>query len=106
MDGVAIAAILAGIASIIGLFMKYISTRDKSQERRDDIFVAALADNTSAMKKVADATSKSAKEAKERNGHLAELSTENKQLIVDNNRNNLENNKLIFEAIAHFNQER
>jgi len=101
MDGVAIAATLGGIATIIGLFMKYISSRDKSQEKRDEIFVKALSENTGAMKKVATATQQAAREAKERNGHLAELSTENKQLIVDNNKNNLENNQRIFEAIAH-----
>jgi len=100
MDGVAIAATLGGIATIIGLFMKYISSRDKSQEKRDEIFIKALFENTGAMKKVATATQQAAREAKERNGHLAELSTENKKLIVDNNKNNLENSQRIFEAIA------
>lgn len=93
MDGVAITAILVGVGGIITMFIKYIASRDKAQERRDAVFATALATNTAAMQAVAKSTAKSAREAKERNGHLAELA-------IENNKNNQEQNAKSLEILS------
>jgi len=85
MDGVAIAATFGGIATIIGLFMKYISSRDKSQEKRDEMFVKALSESTKATIDMMESQKKDSRialkqnkkigdQAEQRNGHLAEVS--------------------------------
>lgn len=91
MDAAAITAIGGIFIGISTLFLKFIRDNQKSQERReaaqekrDKAFVASLKKNTKAMNQVAEATSQSAKEAKERNGHLAELQL-NSQAMIDRN---------------------
>ena len=98
MDGVAITAILAGLGTIIGIFLKYISGRDKSQQITDDVFATALLANTNAMKSVAAATTKQAKEAEKRNGHLAEIATSNNEI-------NLKNQEAILNAITNISKQ-
>jgi hypothetical protein len=93
MDGVAITATLVGVGGLVTLFIKYIEGRDKAQDKRDQIFAAALATNTAAMQAVATSTNKSAREAKERNGHLAELA-------IENNKNNQDHNAHVTELLA------
>lgn len=74
----------AGAAVIVVLlFLRYITGKDKSQENRDAVFIKALNDLTQSNKQVALATRKAAKEAKERNGHLAELAIENQKVNAD-----------------------
>lgn len=93
MDGIAITAVLAGTGAIIALFIKYISSRDTMQEKRDEIFAKALAVNTKAMEAVAKSsqevaleTAKGNREAKERNGHLGEQNIQITQLITGQNK--------------------
>lgn len=49
-------------------------------------FIDALNKNTKAMNSVAAATTKSAREAEKRNGHLADLAIENKRANADQNK--------------------
>ena len=84
VDTVTVVGIITALGTIFGLFMKYISSRDKAQERResaqaerDAAFVQSLKDNTKAMQSVAHETKKAATEAAQRNGHLAEIAAEN-----------------------------
>ena len=92
-----ITAFFGGLALLAGAFFKYMSGREKaaSLERKEerakfekivdvlteskDKQTQALIQNTNAMKEMAKATKKSAEEAAERNGHLAELAIENKK---------------------------
>lgn len=70
----------AAAVVMAGMFLKYIQNKDKSQESRDQVFAAALKSLTKSNERVAKATEIAAKEAKERNGHLAELAIENHQI--------------------------
>lgn len=79
MDAAIIVAIIGGIGAMFGTFLKYVSNRDKAQERRDLAFAKALNSNTAAMKEVAKQTKKAADEAAQRNGHLAEIAAENQK---------------------------
>ena len=92
-----ITAFFGGLALLAGAFFKYMSGREKaaSLERKEerakfekivdvlteskDKQTQALIQNTNAMREMAKATKKSAEEAAERNGHLAELVIENKK---------------------------
>lgn len=69
----------AGAVAVVLLFLKFISDKDKSQTIRDELFAKNLDKNTKAMQEVAKASTKAAKEAEKRNGHLAELAIENKE---------------------------
>lgn len=72
MDAAVIAAIFGGAVAVLGsffAFVKWIVTQ----------LVKALDKNSDSMKLVATATTKAAKEAAQRNGHLAELAIENKE---------------------------
>lgn len=86
MDAATVTAIFAGIIALAGAFFAFIKW-----------VVSKLTDsfdkNTEAMNNVAKATTKSAKEAATRNGHLAELSMENKK-------SNAEQNEAILKAIS------
>lgn len=73
-----ITSVIAGFTALVGVFLKFINDMNKAQAKRDEVFIKNLQHNTTAMKAVANATTKSAKEAAERNGHLAELAIENK----------------------------
>jgi hypothetical protein len=84
----------AGTVAAIFLFLKYITSLNKSQTRRDDLFAKALDKNTDAMKAVAKSNDKQAKEAEKRNGHLAEIAVENKN-------SNFTQNQAILTAITN-----
>lgn len=87
MDAAAIAAVFAGAVAVLTAFfafVKWIVTQ----------LVKSLDKNSASMTLVAKATTKSAKEAAQRNGHLAELAIENKKA-------NAEQNKAILQAIGN-----
>lgn len=84
----------AAAVIVVLAFLKYISDKDRSQERRDVTFAKMLKENTDAMRDVADATKKQAREAAERNGHLAELAMENQKV-------NLEHHKVLMDAVKN-----
>jgi len=76
---------ISGIIILASLFLKYISSKDKSQELRDEKFVTAIdtmarthRDVAISNKEIAKYTKQGNEEAKERNGHLAELQLEGK----------------------------
>jgi len=94
MDAAAITALGIIFTGLTGLFLKFVTDNRKSQEERDKIFAKNLEANTKAMKLVAQATQKQAKEAEQRNGHLAEIAVENKQ-------SNYEQSQLILAAISN-----
>lgn len=75
MDAAVITAIFAGAIGVLGAFFGFVKwivgTLTKSLDK-----------NTLAMNSVAKATTKSAKEAAQRNGHLAELAIENKEATL------------------------
>lgn len=81
-DAAVVTAIIVGFTGLVGVFLKFFSDMTKAQARRDDLFAKSLNENTKAMKSVATATTKSAKEAADRNGHLAELAIENKEATL------------------------
>lgn len=84
MDAAAITAIGTIFTGLVVIFLKFVSDSQKSQTARDKVFIDNMKKNTSAMKQVARATTLSAKEAKDRNGHLAELQL-NSQAMIDRN---------------------
>lgn len=72
MDAASITAVFVGAIGVLGAFfafVRWIVTQ----------LVGALNKNSSSMEMVAKATTKAAKEAEKRNGHLAELAIENKE---------------------------
>jgi hypothetical protein len=87
---------MAGVfVTIAGVFFKYMSNREKANaiERQKDnerfavslsMFGKMLDDNSRSNREVAEATKQAAKEAKERNGHLAELQLKS-QAMIDRN---------------------
>lgn len=81
-DAAVITAILVGFTGLVTVFLKFFSDMTKAQARRDDLFAKSLNENTKAMRSVAAATTRSAKEAADRNGHLAELAIENKEATL------------------------
>lgn len=84
----------AGAVVVVILFLRYIQSKDKSDDDRNKQNTAALNENTKAMKSVAIATTKQAREAEKRNGHLAEIATANNEI-------NIKNQKAILDAIAN-----
>lgn len=73
-DAVALAAIALASTTIVGLF-KLLNKLSRSMDA-----------NTRSNRDIAKATNKGSREAKERNGHLAELivqSTENTKILAD-----------------------
>ena len=72
-------ALVGGIVTIIGLFFKQMNRSDAIHSEAQKVLVEALKNNTEASKEVADATCRSAEEAKIRNGHLAELTLGNRE---------------------------
>jgi uncharacterized membrane protein len=87
---------MAGLfATIAGVFFKYMSNREKANaiERKEDnerfavslsMFGKMLDDNSKSNREVAEATKQAAKEAKDRNGHLAELQLKSQEMIDRN----------------------
>lgn len=84
MDAAAIIAIGGIFTGLVTIFLKFVGDSQKSQAKRDEVFIKNMKDNTEAMKQVAKATTQSAKEAKERNGHLAELQLKSQEMIDRN----------------------
>lgn len=82
-----ILTILAGM--LVGFYglLKFIlsqAEKDRNAERGDrKEFSKALKDLTDSNRAIATATETAAKEAAERNGHLAELQIENQKLIIN-----------------------
>lgn len=68
----------AGTVAAIFLFLKYITSLNKSQNHRDDVFAKALDDMTKSNNRIALYTKKGNDEAAQRNGHLAELTIQSK----------------------------
>ena len=100
MDAAAISAIGAIFTGLVVIFLKFVGDNQKSQVKRDAMFAQALIDLTDTGKKqvkaserVAKAQEKTAREAEQRNGHLAELSITNSDI-------NTKNQKAILDAIA------
>lgn len=86
-----------GVAAVIVyILLKYQAGRDKSQERRDKEFVAAIKDlsknskkQTEAMNTVARAQVKTASEAAQRNGHLGEQNIQITEMIAKSNKDTI-----------------
>ena len=96
--GVMLVAVFGAFGGLIGLVFKYMADREKAareerqadrtlyrEERKEDLTVytkslamlgTTLEKNSKSNQDVANATKQAAKEAKERNGHLAELQLE------------------------------
>lgn len=109
-----IGAVFGGVGTLFGIFMKYIKSRDDAEEKRqeaqakrDAVFVKSISDNTRAMKNVAEATNRAANEAKERNGHLAEIAQENQtannavHLQILNSIENIATQKVGTQVVEH-----
>lgn len=88
MDTTSITITLIGaIVAVVGSFLAYLINRRK-EDRKDrelvktesqeimGLLVSVIKENTEANQKVAAATERAADEAKERNGHLAEITME------------------------------
>jgi hypothetical protein len=78
----------AAAVVIVLAFLKYLKEQGTSTYERDKAFVKAIDKMTAATELVAAATEKGSKEAKERNGHLAELviqSQETTKKLADRN---------------------
>lgn len=84
VDAAAITAIGVIFTGLVSIFLKFVGDIQKSQAKRDEVFVDSMRKNTAAMKEVAKATTQQAKEAKERNGHLAELQLKSQEMIDRN----------------------
>lgn len=69
----------AGIVTVVLLFLKYVTGKDKGQMRRDDVFARALDELTKSNNKIALYTKRGNEEAAQRNGHLAELTIQSKK---------------------------
>lgn len=81
----------AAVVIVVVLFLRFLTSIGEK-------LVGALNALTSSNERVAKATEKGAREAKQRNGHLAELA-------VENNKNNLEYNAKIMDAITAVNSQ-
>ena len=91
--GVIIGSISALVVGIAGVFLKYLTNMSK-QDRHERMEILkmnsdaikmlseSLSDNTKSNKEIATATKRSADEAKERNGHLAEIMVEARDTAV------------------------
>lgn len=66
----------AAAVIIVALFLKFLAGVSKE-------LISTLQNLTAANERVANATEKSAKEAAERNGHLAELSIDNQKATLE-----------------------
>lgn len=88
-------ALFAGLAVLAAAFFKYMSAREKaSQKEREDArkdfekiistFTKSIDHLTEASNRGAVAQEQAAQEAKERNGHLAELQLASQKMIADN----------------------
>lgn len=84
MDAASITAIGVIFTGLVSIFLKFVGDSQKSQAKRDSVFIDNMQKNTAAMNLVAKATQQSAKEAKQRNGHLAELQLKSQEMIDRN----------------------
>jgi hypothetical protein len=71
MDFTSIANLGAAVVITV-VFIRYLMTKDASQAERDEKLARSF-------QAVATATKQAAKEAKDRNGHLAEIAVENQK---------------------------
>ena len=78
-----IGSIVAGVGAIIALFFKQMNHSDSVHARELSLLSKALTLNTASNKEVARATTRSADEARDRNGHLAELTLGNRTSYVE-----------------------
>jgi len=76
-----IGALVAGIVTVIGLFFKQMNKSDERNAHAMNTLSCALANNTKSNERIALETKRSSDEARERNGHLAELVIANRVLI-------------------------
>lgn len=80
-----ILTILAGMLLGFYALLKFVlgqAEKDREADRKErKEFAAALKDVADANFRVAEATENAAKEAKERNGHLAELSLQSQEML-------------------------
>jgi len=77
----------AAVVIVVIMFLKFLTNVGK-------VLVEAISGLTKSQERVAKATEKAANEAKQRNGHLAELA-------IENNKNNAISNKAILDAVAN-----
>ena len=88
-----IGATAALCCTIAGTFLKYLNgvtkadrderiTTSKVNAEALDMLAISLKDNTESNREIARETKKSADEARQRNGHLAELMLENRKVII------------------------
>lgn len=108
--GVIIAAVSALVVGMAGVFFRYVSSIAK-QDKNERIEILkmnsealtllskSLADNTSSNKEIAAATKRSAAEAKERNGHLAELQLKGQEMFNAIGDRNFKETSKALEAI-------
>jgi hypothetical protein len=80
-------AVIGGmLAGFYGVFkiMNATAEKDRNADRAERAaFIQALSNVASTNKEIAVATKRGADEAKERNGHLAEISQQNKEQIIE-----------------------
>jgi hypothetical protein len=81
---------LGTVAAMLTAFYGLVNKMLKSQEKERDAdrterkeFVRTIGDMKNASIRVAEATEKAAREAEQRNGHLAEISIQNKEAIIE-----------------------
>lgn len=73
------AGMLAAFYALVKFLIKNASgTQEADRKERQDI----LKGLTNALTRVAEASEKAAKEAEQRNGHLAEISNQNRDIII------------------------
>lgn len=105
--GILLGAVFTSVVAIMGAFFKYMGVREVAareerradrelyrEERKEDLAVYSksigmlnktLEKNTESNRDVARSTDRAAKEAADRNGHLAELQLESQKLTRDYN---------------------
>ena len=93
-----IIVILAGMLTGFYALLKFVlenasKATEKDREERKELSVA--------VNRMATATEKSAKEAEQRNGHLAEISIQNKGAILEAINNLSLNQKIIEQEVEH-----
>lgn len=109
MSGVELATILTAVfgafGSILYGFYRYAQAREKDFEKARQLAAKAYAKSTKdlskALDRVAKASERTADEAKQRNGHLAELSIKSQELILAHNKDVEKLSGRIIEAVSN-----
>ena len=105
-----IGAVSALVVAVAGTFLKYLKSITKAdrEERIEtaklnasalSLLAQTLQDNTLSNREIAEATKRSADEAKERNGHLAELQLKSQEMIDRNLKAYKKDNKEVCKRI-------